>query len=69
MKIKISKQNCLILESIENGLNVSEYISPQALLSTQHIWINILIIPYYPTRLNCTLKIVCQTSKLWKLSK
>ena len=34
---KISKQNCLILESIEKGLNVSEYISPQVLLSTQHI--------------------------------
>ena len=34
---EISKQNCLILESIENGLNVSEYISPQVLLSTQYI--------------------------------
>ena len=37
MKIKITKQNCLIMESIENGLNVSEYISPQVLLSTQYI--------------------------------
>ena len=34
---EISKQNCLILESNENGLNVSEYISPEVLLSTQHI--------------------------------
>ena len=37
MKMKYLSKNCLILESVENGLNVSEYISPQVLLSTQYI--------------------------------